>query len=67
VQSVFELAAGLSQLTLIFTKVSFVSGEFPVVIANLLSISGDFLFAGTVTNISAKLGAIVPQLFMVGS
>jgi hypothetical protein len=66
-QSAFELAAGVSEFSLVLTKVSSVPGNFPIIIANLLSISKDFLFAGAVANISAKLGAILPQLFIVAS
>jgi hypothetical protein len=65
VQSVLELAARVSQLSLILSKISSVPGDFLVVIADLLPISKDFLFAGPVADIPAKLGSILSQLFEV--
>ena len=67
VQSVFELAASISQFSLILPEVSSVPGDFFVVIADLLSIPKDFLFAGAVADVSAKLGFILSQLLEVAS
>jgi hypothetical protein len=67
VQSVFELAASVSQFTLILPKVSSVPGYFLVIVANLLSITKNFLFAGAAADISAKLGFILSQLLVVAS
>jgi hypothetical protein len=52
---------------LILPKVSSVVGDFLVVIADLFSISTDFLLAGPVANIAAKLGFILSQLLEVAS